>query len=359
MLVFDERAGTLATKLRPPVAPTDLLRRERLTDAILSGLARPLTLICAPAGFGKTTALAAALDAGPYPVAWLSLDEGDDDPATFLRHLVAAIQTQAPEACQSTLGLLQLPSLPVPAFIGRTLAEDLAALPAPLVVVLDDYHCIGRSDIHALLGALLRWPPPALHLVVASRTAAHLPLARLRAAEQLAELDLAHLRFTADETQDFLERATGTAVPADEAAGIRMRMGGWAVGLRLASIARRDWADSPAAVPTVAERTDRYTEEYLLEEVIDRELPGAGVRPAHLDRPALLRLAGRCSAGWGRQHHPERAHSGTVTGDPPLRPGPGRPARVVSLSRPVQGRAAAAPTAPGISGGNPRAPHPG
>jgi LuxR family maltose regulon positive regulatory protein len=271
MWAVDERAGSLPTKLRQPEPPVDLVPRPRLTEAILRGLERSTTLVCAPAGYGKTTALAAALAASPYPVAWLSLDAGDDDPATFLRLLIAAIQTHWRDACQPTLGLLQLPILPAIPFIGRMLADDLATLPAPLVVVLEDYQCLACPDIHTLLGVLLRRPPAALRLAITTRTVAPLPLARLRADGQLAEVELAHLRFTAEETRALLERSTGCTVPADEAAGIHTRMDGWAVGLRLACIARRDWANSPAALPTMADRADRYAEAYLLEEVVDQQ----------------------------------------------------------------------------------------
>src|SRR3954469_14956661 len=157
-------------RARRPRVPPDVVPRPRLIAQILDGIAGPLTLVCAPAGFGKTIALATALAESKWPVAWLTLDAAASSLLGFVRAFSAALQQLAPDACRSTLTLLQLPELPAPPAIAQVLAEDLDSLPDDCVVVLDDYHTITNPDVDALLVALLRALPPQIHLVVASRT---------------------------------------------------------------------------------------------------------------------------------------------------------------------------------------------
>ena len=168
--------GVLATKIRPPSGPVDFALRSRVDVRIQRGLEHPVALICAPAGYGKTLALVSALAESRHPVAWVSLDEGDDDAPTFLSLLVAAIRTSIPDACPETLAALNVPDPVSPSFLARAVREDLEALPVEVVLILDDYDSIQHPDIHAIMDTLVRHPPSRLHLLIATRETPSLPL---------------------------------------------------------------------------------------------------------------------------------------------------------------------------------------
>lgn len=204
-------------KLHPPRLPAELVTRARLIQRVQAGLARPLTLICAPGGYGKTVLLTSALAESAWPVAWLSLDADDSHLPTFLRSLVAAIQQACGMACHTTLGLLQRPALPPPAAVAAALQQDLADLSQDLVLVLDDFHLVDAPDVHAVLGVLLRRPLAPLHLVVAARQVPPWPLARLRAAEGISELGPDDLRFTDDDVRALLALVVRAPVGGDTA----------------------------------------------------------------------------------------------------------------------------------------------
>ena len=163
-----------------------------------------LTLVIAPAGYGKTTLLSTWLETGVVPSAWLSLDEHDNDLVVFVSYLVAAVRTLFPTACHDTLELLQGMTLPPVAVISRSLSNELAAIEQEFVLVLDDYHLIHERAIHEVMTELTRHPPPALHLVFAARNDPALPLASLRARGQIVELREADLRFSLEETATLL-----------------------------------------------------------------------------------------------------------------------------------------------------------
>jgi LuxR family maltose regulon positive regulatory protein len=170
----------LATKLYLPSPRPSVIRRPRLLERLSAGLSRNLTLLSAPAGFGKTTLLSDWLVASPRPVAWLSLDEGDTDPARLLTYLVAAVQTVASSCGAGVLGLLASPQpLPMEALL-TNLVNDFASLPERLVLVLDDYHRSATPAVDQALTFLLEHLPPQLHVVLATREDPQLPLARLR-----------------------------------------------------------------------------------------------------------------------------------------------------------------------------------
>ena len=195
-----ERDVLLATKLHVPGPRPGFVPRPRLAERLDEGLARGLVLVCAPAGYGKTALLADWARRGERPVAWLSLDAGDNDPARFWRHAVAALDRVCPGIGERVGPLLGPP--PPPSFEGlvTALINELAAQPGAdeALLVLDDYHLIDAQPVHASLGFLLEHRPPGLHLVLASRADPPLALARLRARGQLAELRAAELRFTAE-----------------------------------------------------------------------------------------------------------------------------------------------------------------
>jgi LuxR family maltose regulon positive regulatory protein len=295
----------LATKLYLPRPRGVLVPRPRLLARLDAGLALPLTLIAAPAGFGKTTLLAQGLGVGgwglendptPGSVAWLSLDEADNDPNTFLRYLIAALRVVAPAAGTLALALLEETQPPPLTTLLTTLINDLAdvrlldaAPAAQIILVLDDYHVIGSPAVHSALTFLLEHLPPALHLVIGSREDPPLPLARLRARGQVAELRAADLRFSPDEAAAFLRDIMGLPLEAGQVAALEARTEGWIAGLQLAALAMRDRSDHAGFVAAFT-GSNRYVIDYLASEVLDR-LP-ARMRDFVLRTSLLERMCG-------------------------------------------------------------------
>jgi LuxR family maltose regulon positive regulatory protein len=290
--------AVLATKLHPPTARPGFVARARLVDRLTEGLASELTLVCAPAGFGKTALLADWAHSSPRPVAWLSLDEGDNDPARFWRHAAAALD-QLRVGVSEQLGALLDP--PPRSFEGvvTALVNQLAAEPEPLVLVLDDYHVIETPPVHDSIGFLLGHLPRQLRLVLASRSDPPLGLARLRAGGQLTEVRVADLRFTAEEAAAVLHAALGAGLPQAAVAALTDRTEGWAAGLQLAALSLQGRADPASFVETFT-GSHRYILDYLTEEVLDRQ-------PQHLvafllETSVLERLCGPlCDAVTGRR----------------------------------------------------------
>jgi LuxR family maltose regulon positive regulatory protein len=210
--------------------------RPRLAGALGGGL----VLVCAPAGFGKTALLADWLRSGDRPVAWLSLDAGDNDPVRFWRHLVAALDRARPGIGERVAPLLG----PAPSSLEglvTALINELAASPGDneIVLVLDDYHLVDAQQVHVSLAFLLEHLPAGLHLVLASRSDPPLPLARLRARGQLTELRTEELRFTAEEAAALLRESAGPGLPGAAVAALLARTEGWAAGLQLAALSLR------------------------------------------------------------------------------------------------------------------------
>src|SRR5262245_26631565 len=295
-----ERDVVLATKLHVPVSRPGLVLRPRLADQLDEGPG--LVLICAAAGYGKTVLLAEWARRGQRPVAWLSLDVGDNDPARFWRHAVAALDRARPGAAERVGPLLGPPAPPAFEGVVTALVNELAAGPdaEEMLLVLDGYHVIGAEPVHASLGFLLEHRPPELHLVLASRTDPPLGLARLRAHGQLTELRAAELRFTADEAAALLQMAAGAnaALPGAEVAALVARTEGWAAGLQLAGLSLRGQED---VARFVAEFTGshRYVLDYLAEEVLEPQTEQ--VRTFLLETSVLERLSGAlCDAVTGR-----------------------------------------------------------
>src|SRR5580698_4737876 len=235
----------LATKLYVPRPQPGFVPRPRLLAALGEGLARGRVLICAPAGFGKTSLLADWARGGGRPVAWLGLDAGDNDPARFWRYVVAALD-QAQPGIAGRLGPLLGPPTPR-SFKGlvTALINELAAQAGrdEVLLVLDDYHLVGSGPVHESVAFLLENLPPGLLLVVSGRADPPLPLARLRARGQLAEVRAAELRFTTDEAAGLLREAIGAELPGAAVAALVARTEGWAAGLQLAGLSLRGRAD--------------------------------------------------------------------------------------------------------------------
>src|SRR6266545_4755686 len=265
-----EREVLLATKLHAPRTLPGFVVRPRLLERLAEGIARALVLVCTPAGFGKTTLLADWARGGQRPVAWLSLDDADNDPARFWRHAAAALDRVCPGVAEPVAALLGPP--PPRSFEGlvATLLNELAGVAEEVVLMVDDYHLIQAPPVHQSLGFLLEHLPGSLRLVVASRADPPLPLARLRARGQLAELRERDLRFTPEEAAELLRAVVGSDLPAAAVAVLEDRTEGWAAGLQLAALSLRGRADITAFVEGFS-GSYRYVLDYLAEEVLDRQ----------------------------------------------------------------------------------------
>jgi LuxR family maltose regulon positive regulatory protein len=213
----------LATKLYRPRLRPNVVFRPRLLERLNEGLHRKLTLISAPAGFGKTTLVSEWLAGGARPIAWLSLDEGENDPARFLAYLVAALQTIAAHIGEEVLSALQSSQPPPPEAILVALLNEITTLPDQFVLVLDDYHVIDAKSVDMALTYLVEHLPPHMHLVIATREDPHLPLAHLRARDHLTELRAADLRFTPSEKPVSLVRCDGSNTGDPGRSGWRSR----------------------------------------------------------------------------------------------------------------------------------------
>ncbi|MBO0807252.1 MAG: helix-turn-helix transcriptional regulator [Actinobacteria bacterium] len=294
-----ERDVLLATKLHVPRPQPGFVPRPRLAGALDEGLAQRLILVCAPAGFGKTALLAAWARRGGRPVGWLSLDAGDNDPARFWRHVVAALDRIRPGIGERAGPLLGPPAPPSFEGLVTALINELAAGPGDdeVVLVLDDYHVIDTQQVHQSLQFLLEHLPPGLHLVLATRSDPPLPLARLRAGGQLAEIRAGDLRFTAEEAAALLREAVGGEVPGAMVAALAARTEGWAAGLQLAGLSLRGQPDMAGFVASFS-GTHRYVLDYLAGEVLEGQTER--VREFLLQTSVLERLSGElCDAVTG------------------------------------------------------------
>lgn len=244
--------------------------RPHLIARLNAGLHRNLTLLAAPAGFGKTTLLSQWLDGCARPVAWLTLDASDHEPTRFLAYLVAALQTVVPEFGAGLLAALLAPQTPTPAAAVTDLINALATLAQPVVLVLDDYHLVNAAPVDAALGLLLAHQPPQLHLVIATREDPPLPLARLRARDQLTELRASELRFSHTEADALLSQTEGLSLSADVVAVLARRTEGWAAGLHLAALSLRGHQNAAGFVHSFS-GSQRFVLDYLLEEVLQQQ----------------------------------------------------------------------------------------
>jgi LuxR family transcriptional regulator, maltose regulon positive regulatory protein len=263
-------APILATKLYVPPPRPRVVFRPRLIERLNEGLHRRLTLISAPAGFGKTTLLGEWLAACEREAAWLSLDEGDNDPTRFLAYLVAALRTIAADIGEGVLGALQSPQPPPTESILTALLNEITAIRDDFVLVLDDYHVIDARAVDDALAFLLEHLPPRMHLVIATREDPRLPLARLRARGQLSELRAADLRFAPSEAGEFLKGAMGLDLSAEDIAALETRTEGWIAGLQLAAISMRGHKDATSFIQSFT-GSHHFVLDYLVEEVLQQQ----------------------------------------------------------------------------------------
>jgi LuxR family maltose regulon positive regulatory protein len=309
----------LATRLHAPPPPPRLVPRPQLMERLQQSVERPLTLIAAPAGFGKTTLLAAWLEQSALQSAWLSLEPDDDDLTRFWCYVFTALARVQPGSGASALSLLQGPALGPPPPIETVLSvwiNELAALPRPLVLVLDDYHVIAAQPLHRSLAFLVEHLPPQLHLIISTRADPPLPLARLRARGQLSEIRAADLRFSAAETAVFLTQALGPQLSAQVISALEARTEGWIVGLQLAALSLQGRPDISGFVETFA-GSHRYIVDYLLEEVLAQQpepVQNFLLQTAILERlqgalcDAVLGEPGAAASGQAMLEHLEQAN---------------------------------------------------
>ncbi len=287
----------LATKLYIPRSRPNVVSRPRLLERLKAGLHGKLTLISAPAGFGKTTLVSEWVASIERPTAWLSLDEGENDLTRFLMYLVAAVQTIAAPIGEGVIGALHSPQ--PPEAILTTLLNDIASFPGQFILVLDDYHMIDAQPVDQALTYLVEHLPPQMHLVIATREDPQLPLVRLRARGQLTELRATDLRFTPSEAAAFLTQVMGLSLSAEDIAALEDRTEGWIAGLQLAALSMQGHQDVPGFIRAFA-GDHRYIVDYLVEEVLQRQ--PAPVRSFLLQTSILDRLSGPlCDALTGQQ----------------------------------------------------------
>ncbi|MFZ1398202.1 MAG: LuxR C-terminal-related transcriptional regulator [Candidatus Promineifilaceae bacterium] len=313
----------LQTKLYAPRLRPSFIPRPHLITKLNQGLHRKLTLISAPAGFGKTTLISEWISQKgegrrekeekkilpssflPHPsnVAWLSLDEQDGDLTRFLTYFLAALQTVAPELGQQAVAALQNPQPPPTESILTTLLNEIATSATAIILVLDDYHLLESPPVDQALTFLLEHLPPLLHLVITTREDPPLPLPRLRVRGQLTELRAADLRFTAAETAVFLHKITGLNLSPTDVAALEKRTEGWIAGLQLAALSMQGHDDVHGFITAFA-GDNRYVVDYLVEEVLQRQPPP--LRQFLLQTSILERLCGDlCTAV---THQPTSGH---------------------------------------------------
>ncbi|HTD76480.1 MAG TPA: helix-turn-helix transcriptional regulator, partial [Chloroflexota bacterium] len=281
----------LATKLRPPAVRQKRVPRVGLLERLRAVGWPRLTLVDAPAGSGKTTLLADwhAVRADAAAFAWLALDSGDNDPARFWSYIVEALRTAVSHVGAQTLTLLRTPGAGILELVLPTLINDLAELSEPVVLVLDDYHLVSNSEIHAGLEFFLDHLPPTLRVVLSTRSDPPLPLARLRARGELLEVRAEDLRFSAAETGIFLNDVLELGLDPADVARLHERTEGWAAGLYLAALWLRGRGDAHQFIEVFA-GDDRQIVDYLGAEVLGNQ-PEA-VRAFLLRTSILDRLCG-------------------------------------------------------------------
>ena len=272
MKVEQSNLPRLRTKLhRPPVAE-DHLHRRHLLERLNKRIHRPLTLVSAPAGYGKSTLLSCWLEGSEIPAAWLSLDDTDNDLHLFLSYLLAAVQTVSPAAGKKIQAMLNAPELPPHSILNNILINELDQIEQAFIICLDDYHVIQNTAIHDLFIEILKHPPQAMHLVLASRMDPPLPLASLRARGEMTEIRVQDLRFSLTEVAEFLNKMMGRKLGESIVALMNRKTEGWVTGLRLAALSLRHREDLNEVL-TDLPNDHRYVLDYMAAEVLSQQPP--------------------------------------------------------------------------------------
>jgi LuxR family maltose regulon positive regulatory protein len=270
--VTDLRPPLLKTKISIPRLPGEFVHRPRLTERIHQGVKAPLTLLTAPAGFGKTNLLIEWTKQTTLPVAWLTVDNDDNDLGQFIRYVMGALQTLEPGLGEEALDLLESPKDDGWKTGLTLLINELSVLPQEGVLVLDDFHALENSTILQRLDFALKHIPSNLHIVIASRSEPELDLAFLRAKGRVVELGMEDLRFTSEEVVGYFHEAVGLELSPEVVQALEERTDGWITSLQMAAISLKDQAD-PETLLAHLEGKAHYLSDFLAEEVLDRQ-PG-------------------------------------------------------------------------------------
>jgi ATP-dependent transcriptional regulator len=260
----------LSTKFYIPKPRPQAVLRPRLTRRLDNGLHRKLTLISAPAGYGKTTLVCEWLADGGRPAAWLSLEEGDNELARFLTCMIFSLRTLEGNIGEGALAMLQTPQPPPTETILTVLLNEIAAFPAPFLLVLDDYHAAMSAPVDDAVFFLLDHLPAQMHLVLTTRADPGFSLARFRVRDQLTELRVADLRFTRSESEAYLNRVMSLNLSADIIASLESRTEGWVAGLHLAALSIQEDQDADRLIQAF-NGNHPYVLDYLVEEVLQRQ----------------------------------------------------------------------------------------
>jgi LuxR family maltose regulon positive regulatory protein len=277
----DQDQILLQTKLHRPHLTRDVIVRWRLIELLNQSIDHPLTLVCAPAGFGKTTLVCTWLDSAAsgqgekgssLPSAWLSLDENDSDLIVFLRYFIAALHTIYDDVCEETLALLHAVRRPPLPILYATFSNELANLPGEVVIVLDDYHTIHGTKVHNLLNELILHWPKLLHLVLVSRISPSIPLDSMRAKRMVNEIRARDLRFTSQETATYLSHSQFALMIQNALPLLEERFDGWPAGLHLAALSMRTATSQESVLAAISSQNPNITG-YLVDEVLTHQVP--------------------------------------------------------------------------------------
>jgi LuxR family transcriptional regulator, maltose regulon positive regulatory protein len=265
----DTQYPLLDTKLYVPQPRSDVVQRKHLIDRLNDGFNHKLTLISAPAGFGKTTILSEWISQSEIPVAWISLDKGDNDSVQFINYLVAALKSIEKSIGKTVLSMLQSPQRPSIEPVILNLVKEISDIPSELAIVLDDYHSIDTEEIHKIIELLLDYLPAHVQLVIATRVDPPLSLARMRISNQLIEIRTSDLSFTLAETT-LLYNKMKLELSSPDISILESSTEGWIAGLQLAALSMKEIENIPSFIKTFT-GNDRYVVDYLVEEVLNRQ----------------------------------------------------------------------------------------
>jgi LuxR family maltose regulon positive regulatory protein len=258
------------TKLYRPPVTADLLERAELTGQLDAGRPLPLTLVSAPAGYGKSTLVSQWLENTEVPSTWLSLEESDGDIGIFLQYCAAAIRSHFPNSCAETMAMLAGDALPPANVLAIALCNDIDAIEETFILVLDEYHRVSSPEVHELLDEFLQHPPRNLNLVIISRRNPPLSLSSLRSRNRVTEIRMQVLQFSSAESIAYLQHALGDSIDAVDLARIHDATEGWPAGLGLAAIALRQGRNTKEFIDGLMSGSSRI-QTYLIEEVLSHQ----------------------------------------------------------------------------------------